>query len=67
MALIMSLSLGLAPFYPEPHLFGKIKWISGGGAGMKLIDYGDLLMHGAPWVFLIYVLLRILIFKPKLK
>jgi rhodanese-related sulfurtransferase len=54
LSLIASLTLGLAPFTPEPHLFGKIKWVLGGGEGMALTDYWDLIMHGAPWLFLIY-------------
>lgn len=54
MALIASLTLGLAPFTPEPHLFGKLRWIAGGGEGMNMQDYGDLLMHGLPWLLLIY-------------
>jgi len=52
LALGASLTLGLAPFRPEPHLFGKIKWILGGGKGMQMMDYGDLLLHGAPWILL---------------
>jgi hypothetical protein len=57
-ALIASLTLGLAPFRPEPHIVGKIRWVMGGGDGMGLADYGDLLMHGIPWLFLIYFLLK---------
>ncbi len=57
-ALIASLTLGLAPFRPEPHLFGKVRWIMGGGEGMALADYGDLLMHGLPWIFLIYFVIK---------
>ena len=57
-ALIASLTLGLAPFRPEPHILGKIRWIMGGGDGMGLADYGDLLMHGIPWLFLIYFLVK---------
>jgi hypothetical protein len=53
-AVVMSLTLGLAPFTPEPHIIGKLKWIIGGGQGMKLMDYFDLLLHGSPWIFLIY-------------
>ena len=52
----MSLGLGLAPFVPEPHLFGKVRWVLGGGVGMQTIDYLDLLMHGAPVVLLIVAL-----------
>ncbi|GAK94211.1 hypothetical protein JCM19298_686 [Nonlabens ulvanivorans] len=54
LALIASLTLGLAPFSPEPHIWGKLKWIAGGGDGMKLMDYWDTFMHGAPWLLLIY-------------
>jgi hypothetical protein len=52
---IMSLTLGLAPFFPEPHIVGKIRWIMGGANGMTLTDYGDFLMHGTPWFLLIRV------------
>ncbi|MEZ4687093.1 MAG: hypothetical protein R3B47_13810 [Bacteroidia bacterium] len=46
-------TLGLAPFVPEPHIFGKIRWIMGGAHGMKLIDWADFLMHGLPFVLLL--------------
>lgn len=52
-ALVASLTLGLAPFSPEPHLFGKIKWVLGGADGMQPMDWFDLAMHGAPWVWLV--------------
>jgi hypothetical protein len=55
-ALLASLTLGLAPFTPEPHLFGKIKWILGGGVGMKAEDWFDFVMHGAPFLWLTYEL-----------
>jgi hypothetical protein len=54
--LLMSLTLGLAPFAPEPHLFGKIRWIAGGAVGMQPMDWFDFLMHGTPWILLIRVL-----------
>jgi hypothetical protein len=50
--LIASLTLGLAPFFPEPHIWGKLKWIAGGAQGMMLMDWLDMLMHGTPWVLL---------------
>jgi hypothetical protein len=53
-ALVASLTLGLAPFLPEPHLFGKIRWVLGGAEGMKAMDWFDLAMHGAPFVWLFY-------------
>ena len=50
---LASLTLGLAPFTPEPHVWGKIKWVAGGGVGMEGKDYFDLLLHGTPWLLLI--------------
>ncbi|TNE62284.1 MAG: hypothetical protein EP344_05160 [Bacteroidetes bacterium] len=47
------LTLGLAPFVPEPHILGKIRWVAGGAVGMKPIDWFDLVLHGLPWVLLI--------------
>ncbi|MEL6672348.1 MAG: hypothetical protein AAFR61_09150 [Bacteroidota bacterium] len=51
--LILSLTLGLAPFAPEPHLWGKLKWIAGGAEGMALMDWFDFFLHGFPWVGLV--------------
>jgi len=53
----MCLTLGLAPFVPEPHIVGKIRWILGGANGMTLIDWWDTILHGAPWLVLIYFML----------
>ena len=53
MILVLCLTLGLAPFIPEPHLVGKIRWIAGGAVGMKTIDWFDALFHGFPWLLLI--------------
>ena len=59
-ALALSLTLGLAPFFPEPHLWGKIKWLMGGAEDMQAMDYFDLVLHSAPWVFLIITLIAYL-------
>ncbi len=56
LGILGSLMLGLAPFYPEPHLFGKIRWVLGGAHGMAAMDWFDLAMHGAPVVFLLWAL-----------
>jgi len=53
MAVVGTLTLGLAPFFPEPHILGKIRWIIGGAVGMQTIDWLDFLFHGAPWFLLI--------------
>lgn len=50
--LMISLSLGLAPFFPEPHIWGKIKWVMGGAVGMQPMDWFDLALHGTPWLIL---------------
>ncbi|MDZ4752119.1 MAG: hypothetical protein SGI87_10920 [Flavobacteriales bacterium] len=52
---IMCLTLGLAPFTPEPHIWGKIKWIAGGANDMQLLDWWDFVMHGTPWFLLIRI------------
>ncbi|GAB4405693.1 MAG: hypothetical protein OHK0039_06940 [Bacteroidia bacterium] len=51
--LMACLTLGLAPFYPEPHLWGKLRWVMGGAVGMQPMDYFDLAWHGLPWALLI--------------
>ncbi len=53
MALIASLTLGLAPFFPEPHIVGKIRWVLGGGKGMEVMDIFDLVFHAMPWIVLL--------------
>jgi len=44
--IIISLTMGLAPFTPEPHLWEKLKMLASGGLG-RPIDIFDLLLHGA--------------------
>ena len=45
-------TLGLAPFFPEPHIWGKLRWIDGGWIGMKPLDWWDFCLHAAPWAML---------------
>ena len=40
--LVLSLFLGLAPFVPEPHLVGKLRWVAGGAVGMAPMDWLDM-------------------------
>lgn len=47
------LLLGLAPFFPEPHLLGKLRWVAGGAVGMQPMDWFDLAWHGLPWLLLL--------------
>ena len=52
LAAAASLTLGLAPFLPEPHVVEKLRRLVTAPAGMAPIDWFDLAMHGAPWVWL---------------
>jgi hypothetical protein len=45
------LTLGLAPFFPEPHIWEKLKMLMAGGL-VKPIDIFDMAMHAAPFVVL---------------
>ncbi len=56
LVLLLCLTLGLAPFYPEPHIVGKIKWIAGGANGMQPMDWFDTLLHGFPFILLIRII-----------
>lgn len=66
MAIISSLTLGLAPFFPHAHIWKQMKniWY---GRTMTGMDWFDLLMHGAPWIFLFYVLISMALEKRKTK
>ncbi|MBK8290215.1 MAG: hypothetical protein IPK96_03870 [Flammeovirgaceae bacterium] len=55
--IMFCLTLGLAPFFPEPHIWGKLKWIAGGSVGMQPMDWFDTLFHGLPWLLLMGFLL----------
>lgn len=50
---MLSLTLGLAPFVPEPHIWGKLRWIAGGARGMGAADWFDFVMHATPWAMLV--------------
>lgn len=54
---IAALTLGLAPFLPEPHLVEKLRMLAAGELS-RPIDIFDLIMHGAPWALLILKLYR---------
>lgn len=55
--IFVSLTLGLAPFVPEPHVLEKLKMLAGGELSRPL-DIFDLFLHGTPWVLLILKLVR---------
>ncbi len=56
--LLASLTLGLAPFVPEPHLWEKLKMLAAGTLTRPL-DIFDLAFHALPWVLLAAKLARI--------
>jgi len=49
--------LALAPFFPEPHLWEKLKMLAAGTL-TRPIDIFDLLMHAVPLVLLAWRLVR---------
>jgi hypothetical protein len=53
---ILCLTLGLAPFVPEPHLWQKLKMLAGGTL-TRPVDIFDLMLHGFPFVLLVLRLL----------
>ncbi len=52
---LLCLTLGLAPFTPEPHIWGKLKWIVGGAVGMGGADWFDTFFHGFPYLLMIRI------------
>lgn len=50
--IILSLTLGLAPFVPMPHLFEKMRMLLNGEL-VRPLDIFDLLMHASPVLLLI--------------
>ncbi len=49
---VVCLTLGLAPFTPEPHLLEKLRMLTEGQL-VKPIDIFDLVLHGTPWMLLV--------------
>jgi len=56
-AVLAALTLGLAPFLPEPHIWEKLKMLAAGTL-TRPIDIFDLLLHAAPWLVVIAKLVR---------
>lgn len=56
--LIAALTLGLAPFFPEPHIVEKLRLLSR-GALVRPVDIFDLCLHAAPWLLLAAKLVRL--------
>lgn len=60
--LLACLTLGLAPYYPEPHILSKLRWVGSGAKGMQVRDLADLVVHGLPWLLLIRLFARSLFY-----
>ena len=52
MIILFCLTLGLAPFFPIPHVWEKLKMFSSGPL-VRPIDRFDLIIHAAPWILLL--------------
>jgi hypothetical protein len=57
--LVAALTLGLAPFAPEPHVWEKLKMLVAGELS-RPVDIFDLFLHGTPWLLLVVKLARLL-------
>ncbi len=57
LAVLLCLTLGLAPFAP-PHLVEKLQMLVEGRL-VRPIDWFDLLLHAAPWLLLLLKGLRL--------
>jgi len=58
LAVLAALTLGLAPFLPEPHIWEKLKMLAAGTLS-RPVDIFDLCLHAAPWLLLIAKLIRL--------
>lgn len=52
LGVVGSLTLGLAPYFPHAHLYKQLVRLFEQRPAEPL-DTVDLLLHGAPWVFLV--------------
>jgi hypothetical protein len=62
--IVLCLTLGLAPFTPEPHVWQKLKMLVAGDL-TELLDILDLALHGTPWLLLIMKLVLSVTNKPE--
>ena len=55
--IVLCLTLGLAPWVPEPHIWEKIKMLFNGEL-TRAIDMFDLLFHSVPWLLALVKIVR---------
>lgn len=58
LVILACLTLGLAPFLPEPHLWEKLKMLAAGNL-VQPLDMFDLALHAAPFLVLALKILRL--------
>lgn len=56
--ILAALTLGLAPFAPEPHVWEKLRLLAAGEL-VRPIDIFDLILHATPWLLLAWKLGRL--------
>lgn len=49
LVILACLTLGLAPFFPEPHIWEKLKMLFSGTLS-RPVDIFDFAMHGLPFL-----------------
>ena len=57
LTVILAVTLGLAPFFPEPHVVEKLRMLVSGQL-VRGVDWFDLALHGSTWVLLFLTLWR---------
>ena len=57
MIAVLCLTLGLAPYVPEPHIWQKLNMLLSGDLTQG-VDIFDMVFHGAPWLLAIAKLIR---------
>lgn len=58
LVILACLTLGLAPFFPEPHIVEKLRMLVDGTL-RKPLDIFDLLFHALPWMIAAIKLVRL--------
>lgn len=56
--IVIALGLGLAPFFPEPHIWEKLKMLANGTL-TRPIDIFDLVFHLSPTALVLIKLIRL--------
>ena len=56
-AALTSATLGLAPYFPHAHVYKQLVNLWRGQLSAP-IDIFDLVLHGAPWIWLLWALAR---------